>query len=276
MSVRKTVLVAAAAALLASTAFAWASPPEQITVPLSRPGQPGALIVNHVRGNVTVIAYDGDAVVVSAAPAEPAPDRDGSAKGLTWVAAGEIRLSATESGNTVTVITNSESKTIDLRVHVPRTFNLKLSLEDNGRIEVDGVTGEMEVNNVNGHVRLDRVSGSALVSTVDGDIVCRFEKISPGLPLAFTSVYGKIDVAFPSDADLTVRMKTDQGSVFSDFEIALAPRKSLEEPAGKAGSRRISLEEWTSGKIGRGGNDVLLKTFEGNIYIRKVNKAGKP
>jgi hypothetical protein len=261
--------------MLASAAGGWSHPPEQITVPLSQPEQVGRLVCNHGLGSVSVIGYDGTAVVVSATPAEPAADRDGSAEGLTWVAAGEIRLSATESANTVTVTTNSEAKTIDLRILVPRKFNLKIGVKDNGRVEVDGVEGEMEINNANGPVRLDRVSGSALVSTVDGDIVCRFDGISPGRPLAFTSVYGKIDVAFPPNADLTVRMKTDQGSIFSDFAIAVDPRKSLEEPADKAGVRRILLEEWTSGKIGRGGNEVLLKSFEGNIYIRK-SKAGRP
>jgi len=173
------------------------------------------------------------------------------------------------------VTSNSASKTIDLEIMVPRRFNLKLSVKDNGRIEVVGVAGEMEINNVNGNVRLDRLTGSALVNTVDGDIIGSFDRIPPGLPLAFTSVYGKIDIAFPPDADLTLKMKTDQGTIFSDFDLALEQRKSVSEPAEKAGGRRISLEEWTTGKIGRGGTDVLLKSYEGNITIRK-SKAGRP
>ena len=276
MSIRTVVLVAAAVVLLAPAVPGQNPPAEQITVPLSLPGQPGTLIVPHGRGSLIVNGYDGEAVIVKASPAGPAGgDGDRGAQGLTWVAAGETRLSAMEDGNTVTVMSNSASKTVDLRILVPRRFNLKLSVKDNGRIEVEGVTGEMEINNINGLVRLDRVTGSALVTTVDGDIVCRFDRIPPGLPLAFTSVYGKIDVTFPSDADLTVRMKTDQGSIFSDFDIAVDPRKSLSEPAEKAGGRRVALEDWTLGRIGKGGTDVRLQSYEGNIYIRK-SKAGRP
>lgn len=276
MSMRTAFITAAAVALLAPAVSGRNSPAEQITVPLSAPGQPGTLIVNHGRGSVSVSGYDGPAVIVMASPAGPAGgDAERDARGLTWLAAGETRLSATESGNTVTATTNSATRTIDLRVLVPRRFNLKLSVKDNGRVEVDGVEGEMEINNSNGDVRLDRVSGSAMVHTVDGDVVCRFDRVAPGLPLAFTSVYGKIDVAFPADADLTVRMKTDQGSIYSDFDVAVEPRKSRSEPAEKAGGRRVSLEDWTTGRIGRGGTDVRLQSFEGNIYIRK-SRPGRP
>jgi DUF4097 and DUF4098 domain-containing protein YvlB len=121
-------------------------------------------------------------------------------------------------------------------------------------------------------VRLERLTGSANVNTVDGDITVKFLGIDAGVPLAFTSVHGKIDVAFPDDVDLTVRVKSDEAMVYSDFDIALEKRKSRTGPTGQAGGTRIALEEWTTGQIGRGGTDVLLKSFDGNIYIRKVEK----
>jgi len=277
MPIHKAGLVAAAVVALSFAASGGNSPVEQISVPLSSPDRPGILIVNHDRGAVTVTGYDGAVVVVKAALSGPAdfgaPDE--KTAGMKRITAGEIRLSAVENDNAVTVTSNSAAKTIDLDILVPRRFNLKLSVKDNGAIRVDGVAGDVEINNLNGPVQLDRLSGSALVNTVDGDLVCRFDRISPDLPLSLTSVYGKIDVTFPLNADLTVKMKTDKGSIFSDFDIAVGQRKSLSEPAEKAGGRRVLLEDWTSGKIGRGGTNVLLKTYEGNIYIRK-GRAGRP
>lgn len=275
MAKKRTVLLAATAVLLAGAVFGQNPSFEQLTVPLSHPGQPGTLIVHQWRGSVTVTGYDGAAVVIKAAPAGPVAGADAGAKGLKWISAGEARLSASEDNNTVTITSNAISKTIDLQILVPRRFDLKASVKDNGRIEVDGISGELELNNPNGLVRFDHVSGSAIVNTVDGDIIGRFDRVIPGLPLAFASVYGKIDVAFPPDADLTVKMKTDQGSIFSDFDIAVDQRKSVSEPGEKPGGRRVSLEEWTSGKINKGGTDVLLKSFEGNIYIRKA-RSGRP
>jgi hypothetical protein len=66
-------------------------------------------------------------------------------------------------------------------------------------------------------------------------------------------------------------VKSDEAMVYSDFDIAMEKRKSRADSAGKAGGTRIALEEWTTGRIGRGGTDVLLKSFDGNIYIRKVS-----
>jgi DUF4097 and DUF4098 domain-containing protein YvlB len=130
----------------------------------------------------------------------------------------------------------------------------------------------VEVNNPYGRVEFDRLTGSANVNTVDGDISVRFLGVDTGVPLAFTSVHGKIDVSFPPDVDLTVRVKSDEAMVYSDFDIAVEKRKSRTDPAGKAGGTRIALEEWTTGRIGRGGTDVLLKSFDGNIYIRKTKE----
>jgi len=275
MPKKRTVLLAAAAVLLAGAAFGQNPSFDQITVPLSNPGQPGTLIVKNHRGDITVTGYDGAVVVIKAAPAGPAEGANRGAQGLKWIPDGETRLSAAEDNNAVTVTSNSASKTINLQILVPRRFDLKLSVKDNGRIEVDNVAGEMELNNPNGPVRFDHVSGSAIVNTVDGDITGRFVLVTPGLPLAFSSVYGKIDISFPPDADLTVKMKTDEGSIFSDFDIAVEKRKSISEPGEKPGGRRVSLEEWTSGKINKGGTDVLLKSYEGNIYIRKA-RSGRP
>jgi hypothetical protein len=67
-------------------------------------------------------------------------------------------------------------------------------------------------------------------------------------------------------------VKSDEAMVWSDFDIAMEKRESRADAAGKAGGTRIALEEWTTGRIGRGGTDVLLKSFDGNIYIRKVEK----
>ncbi len=33
---------------------------------------------------------------------------------------------------------------------------------------------------------------------------------------------------------------------------------------------RINIEEWVYGKIGGGGPEMMMKTMNGNIYIRKM------
>ena len=87
--------------------------------------------------------------------------------------------------------------------------------------------------------------------------------------MAFSSIEGKIDVTFPADVKAYVKMKSDNGDIFSDFDIEIDKRKTQVNKSDKTGVYKISLEDWTNGKINGGGPEILLKTLEGNIYIRK-------
>jgi len=162
--------------------------------------------------------------------------------GLKRIASHKIELSAQEKDNEIVVTTNSHKGTIDL-----------------------------EITNINGNVNLDNISGSAVVNTIDGHIVANFKNVTPEVPMAFSSIEGKIDITFPAEIKAFVKMKSDNGEIFSDFEIEIDKRKTQVNKSDKSGIYMITLEEWTNGKINGGGPDILLKTLEGNIYIRKRN-----
>jgi hypothetical protein len=244
---------------------------EQIIVPLSNPGQPGKLILERHLGSISVKGYEGAVVLIKAflRPSGEGTVSNREAEGMKPIPAAAIQLDALEVSNVVTIDAHTRSKSVDVDVLVPFRFSAKLGVRDDGDVTVEGLTGEVEVDNPYGHVRMARLNGSASVNTVDGDISAQFENINPGIPLAFTSIHGKVDVTFPPDVGLTVRMKSDEGMVYSDFDIALEKRKSVSAPAGTGGGTIIALEEWTTGRIGRGGTDVLMRSFDGNIYIRK-------
>jgi hypothetical protein len=268
------MLLGVVVVVLAGLATAQENQPQQIVIPLTRPEEPGRLILERHQGSISVNGYEGNVVLIKAflrRPTGTAPsDRD--AEGLKPVSAAAIQLDAQEVDNVVTVDAHSRNKSIDLDISVPARFALKLGVLDDGDVIVDGLTGDVEVNNPYGRVRLERLAGSANVNTVDGDVTVEFLGVDTGVPLAFTSVHGKIDVAFPPDVDLTVRVKSDEAMVYSDFDIAVEKRRSRTDAAGKTGGTRVSLEEWTTVRIGRGGTDVLLKSVDGNIYIRKIKE----
>ena len=274
MDTKRRMVLGMVLVALAGLATAQESQPQQIVVPLTRPEEPGRLILERHQGSISVKGYEGTVVLIKAflrRSTGTAPS-DWDAEGLKPISSAAIQLDAQEVDNVVTVDAHSRNKSVDLDILVPSRFALKLGVLDDGDVIVDGLTGDVEVNNPYGRVRLDRLTGSANVNTVDGDISIRFLGVDTGVPLAFTSVHGKIDVSFPPDVDLTVRVKSDEAMVYSDFDIAVEKRKSRTDPAGKAGGTRIALEEWTTGRIGRGGTDVLIKSFDGNIYIRKTKE----
>ena len=247
-------------------------PADRIVVSLARPDRGGTLIIQHDKGSISVVGSEASAVTVEAfrrglsSPEAGDPD----ARGMKLIAGPPTGLRAVEADGTVTVTTDGRGQTLDLVVKVPRDFSLKLSTVHNGRIDVENVSGEMEITNSIGDIRLEKVAGSAVLSTFDGRITARFVEVTPGAPMAFTSVYGRIDVAFPADARMTVRMKSDNGLIYSDFglkaEVPQTRRKGLTVPGGQS----LSSRDWITARLNGGGPETLLKSFDGNIYLRKT------
>ena len=79
---------------------------------------------------------------------------------------------------------------------------------------------------MNGSVVLKDVSGNVVAASQNGSITANPEKITPGKPMSFTTMNGKVDVTLPGDTKAKLRLKTDNGSVYSDFDVKMEPDTS--------------------------------------------------
>jgi DUF4097 and DUF4098 domain-containing protein YvlB len=182
-------------------------------------------------------------------------------------------LNVEAENNQVRVSTDSVQRTIDLTITVPVHTSLSLHTVNDGNISVSGVDGELDVNDVNGEVDLKNIGGSAVAHALNGHVVVTFNRIDPTKPMAFSSLNGDIDVTFPADLKANVSMRTDNGEVYSDFDIKLlpsAPQQTVEDERGKGGKYRVKIDKNVKGTINGGGQDIQFKNFNGNIYIRRA------
>jgi DUF4097 and DUF4098 domain-containing protein YvlB len=164
---------------------------------------------------------------------------------------------------------------VDISLQVPRRSSLKLSSVNDGDIKVEGVQGEIEVSNINGAVTLTGVSGSVVAHALNEDLTITLNEVTVGKPMSFSSLNGKIDVTLPPAVKANVVMKTDNGEIYSDFDIAMDPsnRKPIVEDArGKGGKYRVKIERAMYGTINGGGPEFQFKSFNGDIFIRKAAK----
>lgn len=255
------------------TSFAQDAAKEQLTVALSAPGKPGSLEVSLVNGSIRVTGYSGKDVAIDAAarPSKTTNSSPSMAMGLKRISAGNaLNLTAEEKNNRVEISTESWKGPIDLAIKVPRNFSLKLSTVNDGDITIDNVTGELELTNVNGDITLTQVAGSAVANTVNGDLKATFTSIKAGAPMAFSTLNGKVDVTLPASASAALKMKSDRGNVYSDFDVALSKGQSKVTRTSQNGLTRLSTDDWTYGKINSGGAEVMMKTFNGDIFLRKA------
>jgi DUF4097 and DUF4098 domain-containing protein YvlB len=152
---------------------------------------------------------------------------------------------------------------------VPQRFSLKISTINNGDITIDNVNGELEINNVNGNIELTNIGGSAVAHTINGDLKATFRDVSANTPMAFSTLNGRIDVTLPASAKANMKLKSDRGDIFSDFDIAIDKNQPKATRSAQSGMYRVSVDDWVYGKINNGGPEVMMKSMQGSIYVRK-------
>jgi hypothetical protein len=283
MKIPKWIQTLIAAAALAGSPILAA--PERLTVPLSDPAKPARLEVSLVMGSIDVVAGKTGVVVIEADPAagdhghgddwEPAiagRAEDKPEKGKTKlrrIPNDSYELSAEERGNRVSVSTDSWARAVDLRIEVPADSSVVLSTVNDGDISVSGLAGELELHNTNGEITVRDARGPVSANTVNGDVTVVFGRAVAAAPMAFSTLNGDVDLTLPADARFDVRLKSENGDIYSDFDVELARQApKVEEERGK-GRYRVSITKELAGKIGGGGPEIFLKTFNGDIVLRR-------
>jgi len=247
---------------------------DRIPVTLSDPSRPARVKVSMVNGGITVKGYEGKEVVVEARMRNRENSRnEGGPKRLAISTTG---LSVEEENNEVNINTESYMHAIDVSISVPVHTSLKLRAVNDGDILVTGVDGDLDVDDINGAVTLNNVSGSVVAHALNGHVYATLTRVDPQKAMAFSSLNGDIDVTFPADLKANVSIRSDQGDVFSDFDVqmqATAPQPMVEDGRGKGGKYRVKIDRTVRGTINGGGPEIQFRNFQGKIYIRK---AGNP
>ena len=158
---------------------------------------------------------------------------------------------------------------VSFDISVPRNFSLAISLVHGDDFRIKNVNGELEISHVNGDVQLNNVGGSATVNTVNGDITAVFNEVAEHKPMAFSNVNGDIDVTLPADAQVSAKMKSDWGEVYTDFEMDIRKADQNRVNNSDSGVFKISINNWIYGDINGGGPEYLFKSMRGDIYIRQ-------
>ncbi len=270
-------LFAAALCLGAPSLRAQAPSDNRIAVPLSDPARPANVRAHLLNGSLTVKGADVKEVIVEARSHQEEERRsDGRAQGMKRIPMTSTGLNIEAENNQVRISADSTQRTVDLIITVPVHTSLSLHTVNDGNISVNGVDGEFDINNVNGEVDMKNIGGSVVAHALNGHVVVAFNRIDPQKPMAFSSLNGDIDVTFPADLKANVSMRTDNGEVFSDFDVKLAanaPQQTVEDDRGKGGRYRVKVDKSVRGTINGGGQDIQFKNFNGNIYIRKAGAA---
>lgn len=269
----KCIISIAAAALFTLAQPLCAQSDNRVTVPLTDPARPVTLRAHLVSGSITVKGADVKEVIVEARARGDEAHAGGRAEGMKRIPMTSTGLNIEAENNNVRVSTDSYQRTVDLTITVPIHTSVSLHTVNDGNILVTGVDGELDVNDVNGEVDLKNIGGSVVAHALNGHVIATFNRIDPQKPMAFSSLNGDIDVTFPADLKANVSLRTDNGEVYSDFDLKVqptAPQQTVEDDRGKGGKYKVKIDKNVRGTINGGGQELQFKNFNGNIYIRKA------
>jgi len=219
--------------------------------------------------NVSVEGYNGKDVVITAKVEEQ--EENDRAKGLRVVNGSGLSDNSGMGMNIQNIAGVTEISMVGMpledSVHVRVPFDLSISVRggrggffNGGGIEIKDIRAEVEISSTMGDVKVINVTGPLNVKVAQGDVVAKFVQPVKG-PISLIAAMGAVDVAFPVKFGANVDMKTSMGNIYAADEFQF--EKPVEEPKSA-----YNMSNTVKGKMNGGGQDVILKTSMGDIYIR--------
>lgn len=243
---------------------------QRIVIPARSSARPRQVKVFSLHSAVTVRTHaSGDVIVEGGGAAHSRRERDRQPPppGMRRIDV-PGGFTAEEEGDVVTVHAGPESAG-SIVVTVPANTSVQVK-STHGPVTIEGVSGEVDASSVNAPLQLNNISGTIVAETTNGPIRATMDRVDPSKPISFSSTNGTIDVALPADLKANLKMRSFNGSIWTDFDMKLTGGQPLPTtPAGPGGKVQLKADRTVYGTINGGGVDASFTTLNGRITIRK-------
>ncbi|MGA9528398.1 MAG: DUF4097 family beta strand repeat-containing protein [Terriglobales bacterium] len=251
-------------------AYAWPSSEQQGSereefhkvYPLSAQGR---VEIANVNGPVHIAAWDRPEVKVDAVKSAWSKERLDEARIEVEVTGDRISIRTEYPGHDRTFNYGSDGEhnnpaRVEYTITVPRQANLDEVKLVNGRLDIQGVAGDVHASCVNGRLEARNLQGRSELSTVNGSLEASIDQLhSSGITVS--SVNGNVQVTLPSDTNAEIKASTMSGSISNDFGL----RATQHQYVGHS----------LHGQLGGGGAMVKLSNVNGSIEINHADD-GRP
>lgn len=243
----------------------------EFTVPLTDPAKRGKLKAHINYGSIKVKGSARKDILVRYTVEEDSDPRESSKNGLKRIGGGGIDLEVAESDNNVKVSSGSWNQKLQLEIEVPAGMDMDVKTYNDGDLTISNIQGETVLTNYNGEIMATNISGSVIATTYNGDIKVTFDKVKADTPMSYSTYNGDIDIALPSSHKASLKMKTEQGDIYSDFDVNFKNTGPVQQKESKAGVYKVVVDDWKRGDINGGGPELTIKNYNGDIFIRRKN-----
>ncbi len=260
---------------LLATGVAWADTTEEELFERTVSVDDGGLVsVKNTNGHIYVEAWDRGEVEIRALKKARARYGDDAMDVL-----GDIEVRVSEAGGNVTIDTElpkgrwgrGTSASVEYEIKVPASVRLKLK-STNGKVEAEGVSGDVEITTTNGGILARRLGGNLMAETTNGKIDAldvagaieaettngsiRAEMTGDMLAedVELSTTNGSVELRLSANVAARIDARAGNGSVRSDLPLRVEGRE-----------RRNSL----TGDLNGGGPTIRIRTSNGSIRLRE-------
>jgi len=265
-------LVFVLSAALASWSAAQTQNGDEVVVPLTDPSRPAMVTVSAFGGHIVVRGTNRKDVLVRRSGGGGLTGRgrqpDPPPPGLRRLTP-DGGFAIEERDNAVSVDGGGPlAGSVGFDIEVPLKTSLKLSTMQ-GNLTVISVDGALELNSVNGELSLVNIAGSVVAHTVNGDVTASLTRADAGAPMAFTTLNGDVDVTLPAAIRANLKLRTDNGDMFTDFDIPATTSRSATRSTTKNGRFQFEVERAILANLNGGGPEIELRSFNGRVALRR-------
>ncbi len=231
-------------------------------------GAGGVINVKNISGDVSVMGYEGETILVVGF--KEGRDRD------------RVTIEESQTGNGLSIRARYPENcncdaSVRFEVKVPRSSSYKFDAISSisGDVEMNGVAGEIHARSISGNVTvrnasgpvdakstsgnviIGEINGTASAKSVSGNVDVEIMQLSGAQDMDFGSVSGNVRVKLPAALDADVRMSTMSGGLKTDFPL------TIEEPERGPGRR-------ANGRIGGGSRQLKLSSVSGSVSLLRM------
>jgi DUF4097 and DUF4098 domain-containing protein YvlB len=208
----------------------------------------GRVVIQNLYGDVQIVAWDRDQVLVQAIKKSADPRRLEDAQIVVDSSYEKLTVRTQYAGSDA-----EHPASVDYRIMVPRSANLENVKLINGGLCISGVAGPVKASSVNGSIHADRLEGQADLSTINGQLEAAFERLTRANGINLSSVNGAIHLLIPAGAAATLDASNLSGGIESKFGHA---------ERGSGGNRLHA-------QVHHGGAAIRVRNVNGGISIRE-------
>lgn len=255
--------------ILWSSSILYAQNSGDFVVPFSDPSKRGKIKAHLNVGSITVKGTARKDVLVKYSSTESKNSVEQSKDGLKRISGGSMDLDVSENSNYIKISSGSWNNAMNLEIEVPTSVDLQVHTYNDGVLNLQNIQGELELNNYNGEIYAYNISGSVVATSYNGEIKVTFDKITDGTPMSFSTYNGDVDLTFPSTLKASLKMKTSSGEVYTGFDVNLIKSGPVQKKDEKSGTYKVVVDDWVKGDVNGGGPEFMIKSYNGDIYVRK-------